>query len=46
MGLVAVMDLYIENTACRDQGQWWAFELLLFGAVAGLAGSLVRSPSP
>jgi uncharacterized membrane protein len=44
MGLVGVIDLYIENTGCGAEGNWvWAAEMILFSMVAGLAGSLVRS---
>lgn len=44
MGLVGVIDLYIENTACgTDGGSLWAVEMIVFSMVAGLAGSLVCS---
>jgi hypothetical protein len=43
MGLVGVLDLYIENTGCGADGNWvWAVEMISFSMVAGLAGSLVR----
>lgn len=46
MGLIGVMDLYLEGDACRSLGHWWAAEMVLFSAVSGLAGSLVRLPTP
>lgn len=42
MGLVGVVDLMIENEACRSLGAWWALEVVGFSCLAGLAGSLVR----
>lgn len=44
MGLVGVIDLYIENTGCgADGGSSWAVEMIVFSMTAGLAGSLVCS---
>jgi hypothetical protein len=46
MGLVGVLDLYIENTGCGADGNWvWAAEMISFSMIAGLAGSLVCPPS-
>ena len=43
MGLTMAIDLLVENSAVRH-GHWaWAGELLAFGTVAGLAGSLLDS---
>lgn len=45
MGLVGVIDIYIENTGCgADGGSSWAVEMIVFSMVAGLAGSLVCHP--
>jgi hypothetical protein len=41
MGLVGVVDLWIENPVCGWSG---AGEMVAFSIVAGLAGSLVRPP--
>jgi uncharacterized membrane protein len=45
MGVVGVVDLIIENPACKGD-VWWGVEMIGFSVVAGLAGSLVCPLSP
>jgi hypothetical protein len=46
MGLTTVVDLLIENPACRRGDMGWIGEMLVFGTLAGLGGSLVSFASP
>jgi hypothetical protein len=42
VGLVMVLDLLLENPACRNEGYRWALDLILSGLFSGGFGSLVR----
>ncbi|KAK4686011.1 hypothetical protein P7C73_g4122, partial [Tremellales sp. Uapishka_1] len=43
MAAITIVDLYIENPPCRSAGMGWVLELLVFGILAGLGGSLLDS---
>lgn len=45
MGLTMVLDLLIENPACRVDPAGWIAEMMIFGVVSGLGGSLVSHPA-